>query len=118
MIRKNSFGRTDNLTRHSFFHSFSFCFIQNYSHSVVPGGFEVKSYNTRVIPGTFKNIVSIEIDPFDGSKLENKEECAFPMVMRPEVCLDQYRDDDYRQDAPHFRIHEKNLVSNIFKNSI
>ena len=57
MIRKNSFGRTDNLTKHSFFfisirfHSVSFI----YSHSVVPGGFEVRSYNTRVIPGTLKN---------------------------------------------------------------
>ena len=77
MIRKNSFGRTDNLTRHSFFHSFSFCFIQNYSHSVVPGGFEVKSYNTRVIPGTFKNILRIEIASFDGSKMENTKMVEF-----------------------------------------
>ena len=77
MIRKNSFGRTDNLTRHSFFHSFLFCFIQNYSHSVVPGGFEVKSYNTRVIPGTFKNILRIEIASFDGSKMENTKMVEF-----------------------------------------
>lgn len=26
---------------------------RNHSHSVVPGGFEVKSYSTREIPGTF-----------------------------------------------------------------
>ena len=28
--------------------------------------------------------------------------CVFPMVISSEFLIDQYRDDDHREDAPHF----------------
>ena len=28
--------------------------------------------------------------------------CIFPMVITPEFHMGQYRDDDHREDAPHF----------------
>ena len=32
----------------------------------------------------------------------SKVECAFPMVILSEFRMGQYRDDDYRDEAPHF----------------
>ena len=33
---------------------------------------------------------------------QNKVECIFPMVISSDFCMRKYRDDDLREDAPHF----------------
>ena len=36
--------------------------------------------------------------------LSNKVGCVFPIVIGSEFRIQQYRDDDHREDAPYFKI--------------
>ena len=48
---------------------------------------------------------------------EIKVGCVLPMVISSESCMEQYRDessdDDHREDAPHFIIFERSIVSDL-----
>ena len=46
--------------------------------------------------------------------------CVFPMVIWPEFRMGRYRDDDHREDAPHFRTdyHWLCLIITYIANSI
>ena len=37
-----------------------------------------------------------------GYEFGDKVRCVFSMVIWPEFCMRQHRDDDHREDAPHF----------------
>ena len=77
MIRKNSFGRTDNLTRHSYF---PFVFILFHS-KLFPFGCSWWFWSQIVQYSSYtrdlKNILRIEIASFDGSKMENTKMVEF-----------------------------------------